>query len=67
MKAELIVAWLKEKLGDGRYDHAKPFWIEHDWCGDTQGGFHSEYEINYEALEVEMDAWIAATFPKDSL
>lgn len=64
MKAAQITAWLKEHLGDGRFSHERPYWIEHDWCGDTEGGFYSEYEIDYEVLEVEMDAWIAQTFPK---
>ena len=64
MKAQTIVAWLKEKLGDGRSDQEKHIWVEHDWCGDTEGGFYSEYSIDYEALEVEMDAWIKETFHK---
>lgn len=65
--AKEIIAWLKSKLGDDYYGLSdKEFWVEHDYAfGDTESGFSPAYTINYEALEAEMDKWIAETFPKD--
>jgi hypothetical protein len=65
MKAKLIIEWLRQKLGEGICDDKdNKFWIEHGYAfGSTESGFDSGYEINYDELEREMDAWIKETFP----
>jgi hypothetical protein len=60
MIAKLIVDWLKSKIGDGWCDRPdQSLFIEHDMCGDTQSGFHPEYEIDWPAVEKAMDEWIS--------
>lgn len=62
LTAKMIVDWLRKSIGEGFPLNGNDFVIEHDWMGDTLSGFYSEYEINYEALEKEMDEWIKATY-----
>lgn len=63
--AKKIIAWLKSKLGEDYGNHNSKFWDSHPYAyGDTEGGFCEAYSVNYEALEIEMDEWIAETFPK---
>lgn len=66
MKAKQIIEWLRSKLGDDYTPVGNRFWIEHDYAfGDTEVGFSSAYTIDYDALEKEIDEWIAKTFPKE--
>ena len=64
-----IVGWLKTKLGEDPEDdnfHDSKIWIEHRFAhGDTFSGFVSDYTINYDELEREMNKWISATFEKN--
>ena len=46
-----MVKVLKEKLGLDLEDAI----IENDWCGDTESGFYTEYEVDMEKLNEEID------------
>jgi hypothetical protein len=60
-----LIEMLKGTLGEkGDYAPDQNLWIENPWCGDTEGGFYSTYEINYDELEKVIDAWIAEQFPQ---
>mgnify|MGYP000878548733 CR=1 FL=1 len=66
LTAKAITDWLKKKLGDNYSPDGNPLWFEHDYAfGNTESGFSSAYTINYDAVEREMDKWIAETFGKD--
>ncbi len=60
LSASAIAEWLKKKLQD---QYKNPLWLENEYAfGDSEIGFSSSYEINFEALGVEMDKWIKETF-----
>jgi len=66
LTAKAITDWLEKKLGDNYSPDGNPLWFEHDYAfGNTESGFSSAYTINYDAVEREMDKWIAETFGKD--
>jgi hypothetical protein len=61
--AKAIVDWLKGKLGDDYQPDENLMWVEHEYAfGCTESGFSSAFTINYDAVEKEMDEWIATTF-----
>lgn len=66
MTSKDIVAWLKKGLGSYltvlEHPVNEALFKKQEYCGDTEGGFHTEYELDYEALEIEMDKWISQTF-----
>lgn len=65
LNAKTIVDWLKMKLGEVNQPFSNTLWIEDQYAfGDTEAGFSSGYTIDYDALLVEMDKWIADTFEK---
>lgn len=65
LNARAIIAWLESKLGNDYSPANNPMWIEHDYAfGSTESGFSSAHTIDYQALEREMDKWIAETFVK---
>jgi hypothetical protein len=39
--------------------------IENDWCGDTQSGFYTEYEIDIDALNEEIDRFTTELVKKE--
>ena len=66
LTAKAVTDWLKQKLGDDYTPRDDKLWIEHDYAfGCTESGFSSAYTIDYDAVEQEMDKWIAETFGKD--
>jgi len=46
-----MIDLLKKKIG---LDLEKAI-IENDWCGDTETGFHTEYDVDMDALNEEID------------
>ena len=61
-----IIEWLQEQLGDcgPSVDRDNGLWIVDRYAfGNTEHGFSSDYSLNYDVLEAEMDEWIATEFP----
>ena len=57
-----LTKWLKKKVGHYNRLCDEPadesVCLERYWCGCTETGFYSEWEINWEELERQMDEFI---------
>lgn len=52
-----------ERLKKHLADKKEAYVIEHDWCGDTEHGFHTETEIDMDKLMAEIDEFAASFQP----
>jgi hypothetical protein len=56
-----LARFLQDKLEQQRDN---PLWSEDKYgSGNTEIGFDSTFELDYEALAAEIDKWIAENYP----